>query len=219
MFLPLQTYPDFFFFFGRFHPLVVHLPIGMLFLVFIMELYQRKKKHKELESAIQFGLFWIAISAILSSALGTLLALEGGYESELLNRHRWSGYLLTVFACLIYFLFKKQSKAYFPFLCLNIVALIVTGHFGGSLTHGSQYLTDYQPKSISSWISWPANNQSVKVWNDSTLVYSEIIEPILKQKCLACHRTGKSKGELLMETPEQLLKGGKSGASSTFTSF
>src|SRR5215467_12320999 len=40
---------------------------------------------------------------------------------------------------------------------------------------------------------------------------SEIL-PFLKQSCLACHNQTKAKADLVLETPQTILKGGESGA-------
>ena len=48
---------------GRFHPLIVHLPIGFLFLGLMMMVYDRKdNKHQKI---IRFAFFWgsLAFSA------------------------------------------------------------------------------------------------------------------------------------------------------------
>src|SRR6478672_7308604 len=39
---------------------------------------------------------------------------------------------------------------------------------------------------------------------------SEIL-PFLKQSCLACHNQTKAKADLVLETPQTILKGGESG--------
>jgi hypothetical protein len=42
-------------------------------------------------------------------------------------------------------------------------------------------------------------------------VFTHLVQPILENKCMSCHNARKAKGELVMETKELLLKGGKSG--------
>jgi hypothetical protein len=46
---------------------------------------------------------------------------------------------------------------------------------------------------------------------EEALVFSDMVKPILYEKCMGCHNSKKAKGELVMETQELLLKGGKSG--------
>jgi mono/diheme cytochrome c family protein len=84
--------------------------------------------------------------------------------------------------------------------------VIITGHLGGSLTHGSDYLTSAlisdtdtiaTPKSI-------ANIQEAKVYDD-------VVQPLFLSKCYSCHSKKKQKGGLRMDDPEFLMKGGKDG--------
>jgi hypothetical protein len=42
-------------------------------------------------------------------------------------------------------------------------------------------------------------------------IYADLVEPILNAKCMGCHNSSKAKVELLMDTKELLIKGGKSG--------
>jgi uncharacterized membrane protein len=51
-------------FFGRFHPLVVHLPIGILFLAFLFECLSRFERFKQVESAVQPSLLLGSVFAI-----------------------------------------------------------------------------------------------------------------------------------------------------------
>ena len=45
---------------------------------------------------------------------------------------------------------------------------------------------------------------------EELLVFKEVVHPILKAKCYSCHGNGKTKGDLSLNTYEELLKGGKS---------
>jgi hypothetical protein len=79
-----------------------------------------------------------------------------------------------------------------------------TSHQGGSLTHGSEYLTEYTPK---------FTEQTVATWQPKPvkemLVYSDMVVPVLNKKCMSCHNENKSKGDLIMTSYQGLLKGGK----------
>ena len=46
---------------------------------------------------------------------------------------------------------------------------------------------------------------------DDAYTYDHVVKPILEQKCVGCHNSKKAKGELVMESVEQLLKGGENG--------
>src|SRR5690606_34648761 len=86
------------------------------------------------------------------------------------------------------------------FLC--IVLVTATGHFGGNLTHGEDFL----------FAPFLNKEEDAPVAFDDALVNEHMVKPILRSKCISCHNPRKAKGELVMETPELLLKGGKSGS-------
>ena len=46
---------------------------------------------------------------------------------------------------------------------------------------------------------------------DSPLAFSTDIQPLLQKNCLACHNESEYEGELILESLEQILKGGDSG--------
>lgn len=187
---------------GRLHPLIVHLPIGILLLAFLMELISRKEKYKYLRPSLPFILLVSIVFSILALFTGWILPKEGEYADHLVSLHFWLAISTTISSLLVYvFLITKKKKLYFPFFCLTILLLTLTGHFGGSLTHGEGYLTapiDQDEKPLVTSV-------------DSLYLYPDIIQPILKQKCYSCHNEGKQKGELIMTSIEDLMKGGEEG--------
>jgi len=196
-------------FFGRLHPLVLHLPIGFLALAFIMEWASRKEKYANLAPAVGFALFlgmWSAIGAAIS---GYVLSLEGGYDEKMLSDHQWVGIATAAFSVIIYFLHQRKNtgsgqKYFFPAFA-GLMALIgITGHLGGGLTHGSDFLTEP--------FTADAQKDQVAISNmDSAFVFQDLVQPILKKKCVSCHNESKIKGDLLLTTTEGILKGGKIG--------
>ena len=87
-------------FFGRFHPLVVHLPIGFILLAVILEIYAGYKKINISVRVISFCWFLGFISSLFAALFGWLLASNGYYIEENIYIHRWSG-ILIVFLSLI----------------------------------------------------------------------------------------------------------------------
>lgn len=69
-------------FVGRFHPLSVHLPIAVLFLVALFELAGRSRHFFNLLTSVEF-LFCVAIcGAVLAAFLGWCLARGGGLRAN-----------------------------------------------------------------------------------------------------------------------------------------
>lgn len=203
-------------FFGHFHALIVHLPIGFLLLAGMMEAVMLFKKNVLFEPAISFALYLSAGSSLVAALFGYMLSLDGDYGDDLLNTHMWLGIGLTICSFVLIFLKEKKmnTKIYYPVLTLSLLLLSATGHYGGSLTHGENYLTKDMPRSLKGLlgiapqnIGIPANVESI----DEALVFANIIQPILEDKCVSCHNTSKSKGGLKMHSMEALLAGGESG--------
>ena len=55
-------------FIAHFHPVLVHLPIGILLIAALFQLLSRKEKFQSLNIAVGIALFWGMISAIVSIA-------------------------------------------------------------------------------------------------------------------------------------------------------
>ena len=192
---------------GKFHPIILHLPIGFLLLAFMMEVYGRWQKSQQFQAAIGFALFWGMLGAIFAAASGYLLSLDGGYEAELLSWHQWLGIGVAALSMLLYGLhrqhIKQNNSLYFPVFSVLTIALTAAGHYGGSLTHGSDFLS---PNAATK------TQKKALVDIENAQVFDDLIQPIFKDKCVRCHSTSKKKGELLMATIAGLQKGGETGA-------
>jgi len=191
---------------GRFHPLLVHLPIGILLLAALFQLLALKPKYAALHAATNIALFWGMISAIVSCISGYLLSQSDDYDEELVSTHKWLG-IATASISLIAYLFNRWENEFAKWVILLMVPLIfVTGHLGGSLTHGSDYLTKGFSKDSTS-------EKEIKPIADvqEANVYAEIIQPIFESKCYSCHSKSKKKGKLRLDEPAFILKGGEDG--------
>lgn len=188
---------------GRLHPVLVHLPIGILLLAFGLECLARWRRRHDLHPAIQLALAVGALSAVAAAGTGWLLSRQGGYDDIVLPRHQWLGFGAAVMALLTWW--SQTKHWYFPLFTASVAVLTVAGHFGGSLTHGTNYLFEQEPA--------PTNESSV-MWqpvSPDSSVFAGLIQPLLNQKCLSCHKASRHKGDLRLDTPAFLLKGGKHG--------
>ncbi len=215
----MQTAPDIFVFIGRFHPLFVHLPIGLLSFALLLELLMLWRPKEAFKKVIPFVWLLSAISAVCSASSGYLLSLGGGYEEEILNQHKISGIVLAVISTMCYLLYAVPlniiKKAVQPIRYIFIVGvgvvLVITGHGGGSLTHGSTYLTEFSPLSSSSQTLGENNDQqNTRITSlDSADIFDHAVMPILQSKCVSCHNKEKQKGGLLLTSYEDIMAGGK----------
>lgn len=93
---------EFIYFLGRFHVLLLHLPIGILTLAVVFEVLVRLKPFRALEVAIASTWIAGAVSAVGTVALGYMHATESGFRgSAAVEAHRWAGVLLALSACAI----------------------------------------------------------------------------------------------------------------------
>jgi uncharacterized membrane protein len=102
---------DFVYFLGRFHVLLLHLPIGILTLAIVFELLVRFRPFRFLEPVVSWT--WLAggISGVATVILGFMHATESGFQdSPAVEAHRWAGITLTALGLLIFVLRLRLPK-------------------------------------------------------------------------------------------------------------
>ncbi|MGC1243806.1 MAG: c-type cytochrome domain-containing protein [Chryseosolibacter sp.] len=207
-------------FFGRFHPLLVHLPIGILFIAFLFECLSVREKYRVLKSAVQPALFWGTFFAVASAITGYFLRQEGGYEERTANLHQNFGIATATLAFILYVLrpkvkywmtdpARKRRVRILMFIPL-ILLLTVTGHWGGSLTHGEDYLFAAVSLNENETPDPAVRIQAISSIPDAIL-YKDVIQPIFEARCYDCHSSRKEKGDLRLDTEEFIRRGGKHG--------
>ena len=70
-------------FIGHFHPVLVHLPIGILLFAILMQIISKWKKFDQLTNALPFAYLLGAMSAVFSCLTGLALANNGDYDADL----------------------------------------------------------------------------------------------------------------------------------------
>ncbi len=209
---PSETAPDVVYFLGRFHPLIIHFPIALVFLALLLELLRRFEITGISVVVIGFVLGTGLIGSLVSLGMGFMLYYTGEYVGDIMQQHLWGGVILTSSLAMACFLFLSYFQSgsnsyyisYFSVLLFANVALVYTSHQGGTLTHGAEYLTEYMPvlrKVEENWEPKPIEEMQV---------FEDMIIPILDKKCMSCHNNNKTKGGLLLTSYEGMLKGGKS---------
>lgn len=213
----LEDPADILIFFGRFHPLVVHLPIGFLILAAIAQFAGRWPKFHPIKPFLHYLWALGTFSAFFAVLFGYLLSLSGDYDTDTLFWHQWSGIAVLVLSLACYFVFKKQGKnaqfVKWPLVVLVAITTTFTGHLGGNLTHGRTYLLEYAPNSIRGMAGLPPKKEPrPKVTLlDSADIYLDLVQPMMNSKCVSCHNAGKKKGDLLLTSYTELMKGGENG--------
>lgn len=186
---------------GRLHPVFLHFPLAIM--VVSVMLYMAKRMINIQQERIFIFLFFISsFSAALTGLFGLFLSKEGGYDQDILFQHQWLGVGISLLA---YFTFLSiyhnwENKWTKIISVLSIFVITWGSHLGGILTHGEDFLS----------FNFPEKKTDNPI-TDTSVVYASLIEPILSVKCYSCHNEQKSKGNLIMSSIENLLKGGKNG--------
>jgi len=92
-------------FLGRFHPLAVHLPIGLLVLLPILEVMGGSRP--SLREAAEFVLGLCFSCCLGAAALGYLLAFGSGEAGAGVTRHMWGGITLTF--CVLFCVLARRA--------------------------------------------------------------------------------------------------------------
>jgi Leucine-rich repeat (LRR) protein len=209
--------PEIALFFGRLHVLLLHLPIGLIVVLALLEFLARSRQFKHANISSGVILAFAVPSAILTAACGWLLSLGGGYQERLLQLHKWTGLATAAILLAAGVLYRYDlKKPYRWCLVASLLVLVVASHFGGSLTHGSDYLVKYAPGPLRAWLNSSPKSQPPPAAPQRKDVaeiqaFTGVIQPVLQQNCVSCHGPEKAKGHLRLDSFAALLKGGENG--------
>jgi hypothetical protein len=109
---------------------------------------------------------------------------------------------------------KRLPVVLLSFSLLFLISF--TGHLGGNITHGSDYLIEPLPNSLKTALGlgpkvYEMPTLDEENWEQAVL-YTDLVQPILNNRCVSCHNAKKEKGELQLEEENGILKGGENGA-------
>jgi len=190
---------------GRMHPLLLHLPIGLLIISFILWLGSKSIESGSFERIFILVLSVTAFTAALTALMGFFLSREGGYDENTLSKHKILGVITAVLAYTLLLVYQNgpQRKLLFGMsMIASLLVMIIGSHFGSTLTHGEGFV--WQP------LKGEEDIREEKITDTSSL-FAAAVRPILKTKCFSCHNEKKAKGGLIMTTEEKILEGGKNG--------
>lgn len=188
---------------GRIHPLILHLPIGVLVFLVVLLFFRKEFRKKSYEKIVFLCLILISVTASLSALFGLFLSLQEGYGEESIWQHKIGGIVLS-FLCnflLVAFNSIKRSKAiFYSGVGITIAALLFTGHTGSMITHGENFVLEPL-----------MNKQKEELSVETSSLYQFAVEPVLEKKCFSCHNEKKSKGGLVMTSVAKFKEGGEEG--------
>ena len=180
---------------GRGHPLLLHLPLGLVPAIAVLEFGAWLFRRAPPRGAV-LTLCWFTVAcAAAAIASGLVLADESGYGGDAVWWHKVAGIVLgSLCALAALCAFASNRTPLRIVLLLACVGLLPAGHYGGTLTHGEGFL-------LEPLAALPPADASEFV---------RTIQPIFKRCCTKCHNPHKHKGELDLTTIEGIKKGGES---------
>jgi len=211
-------------FLAPFHSVLLHYPIGFLTMAFVLEIYALLRPSAEVRRITTFVILLSLFSGLAAASLGMLRAGSGEYEAKTLNLHRCLGMSIPVLtlATLVFQVrsrrgdshFKGALIAYRGLLAITLAVLVIAGHYGGNLTHGSRYLIENAPQFLKDMLAEdPPIEESNAALNcdPSEQLYLANIRGVFETRCLRCHGEEKQKGHYRVDDPDLAQKGGESG--------
>ncbi len=166
----------------------------------------------------------VPLSAVAAVIFGLLLKTQDQYSGSALAIHQWSGIataILSAATVTLHRLIIRHNKGhllkpYRAVLIFTVLGVTVAGHYGASLTHGSDFFTSVLP-----WNNAPRNSDFdiTQFSSDGTpaLKVNQIadlnleVRSIFAHNCYKCHSSEKMKGELRLDKKVFVMKGGESG--------
>ena len=159
IFPPLYDAPkgeasSFVLFIGRFHPIILHLPVGILAVLCLFELIcsTRRGEQKYGDASLLMLLLGSA-GAVFAVFAGIMLSREGGYVGGNFSLHQTMGLLGTagVLIALVVRLIamgRGSMELLNAYRALYFVSFGIMGlgaHFGGNMSHGNKFLVEHAP--------------------------------------------------------------------------
>ena len=207
---------------GRFHPLIVHFPIALALVAVGVEWWRSLSRQEGL-SPLTRPLLWIAAaSAVFATATGWINAAfdHANNESDTLALHRWIGtgtsvalvglawwcQLLSAEAMTASARVAASIGTFRWGALLGAIAVGVSGHLGGNLIHGSDYLTEHLLPRPAKPVEAPKEEPTVEL-SAKDRFFLDKVRPIFEANCFECHGARKQKGGLRMDSKSWLFNG------------
>ena len=206
-------------FLAPFHFVLLHLPIGFIAVMAALELLHWRRPSEGLRSATFAVAQLNAGAAIVVAGLGWLRAAASpdAYHVEILALHRWSGTIATTLSILAALLLwaERQSDrprraVYRAGLAALVPLILFTGHQGGNLTHGTNFLVRNAPEPFRSMLL-AQEAGARRSLDDAEAQFVNEILPLIEARCLGCHGDTSFQSGFRLDVKERAYAGGDSG--------
>jgi uncharacterized membrane protein len=192
---------------------VLHLPIGIICALLVLEWLARKEKYRYLQAASPFLWGAMALTALVTVTLGYLHLSEGNFGSSGLQ-HRNFGTAVALIATLVALVRTSSFAAnyqpmFFPASVLLLFLVAITGHYGGNLTHGSTFLVEYAPQPIRALAGLAPRRVLTSVHEADP--FADVVGRFLQERCGGCHNSDKRESGLDLTSYQTAMRGSDSG--------
>ncbi len=216
-------------FLGPFHSVLLHFPIGFVVMAFLVDLFYLRSRSTDARRIVGLTLVFAVLSSVATIFLGLMRSDSAEYDAKVLLHHRnygiAVGFLVVITLVLHWMAFRGGENApprkgvrlgFRAFLLASMIVMVIAGHEGGNLTHGTNYLTKNAPPFVKELIddapaSAPAGQTGTGAANEGERFFAEKVKPIFDAKCTSCHGPDKQKGEYRLDQKEVAFKGGETG--------
>jgi len=191
--------------FGRAHAFMLHMPFGVFVALVVLEAWSAWRKRPLAPPTRALLLVLIIGSSAVAAGSGWFLSEEPDYSGETLETHRKLGIAVAICSLAIGLCaWRGWRRPYVVTLGSGFVVLLVTGHYGGSMTHGEGFLLE----------PWHASSQRDTGQGEGITTAVDVVPsalPILIQRCGRCHGAVRHKGGLSLHERAAVLTGGLDG--------
>ena len=217
--------------FSRLHMPMLHFPIALLVIAFVLELLLRKKGDGH-RLAVGTLLALAAAAAVVAVASGLALATVEDTEGTLVDQHQILGIVTAIIAVLSALAYRRIAGLLrtlsLPLMGVAAFGVVVAGHLGGKLVHGADYYEKAFSSAAKTTVAVEASgrgtaddggeDEAARARNPEGAIpdkpdYLTHIKPLMQRSCVKCHGPEKRKGGLRLDEKRFAMKGGESGVS------
>ncbi|HMN94973.1 MAG TPA: PSD1 and planctomycete cytochrome C domain-containing protein [Phycisphaerales bacterium] len=209
-------------FFGSFHPILVHFPIGLLVAACLLEFLRRRRGERTPSSAATACLLLGTLGAAAAALAGWSSAERAGYAGTTLDWHRWAGVsaavvsAATLIACgIAWWRPGRQALVWHRFMMVALVVAVgAAGHLGGTLVHGDWFgaaLARLRSPASDSGLARAAAPTRSPGREVSAPPELHAVLALFGTRCTSCHSGAEPAGGLALGSRDALLRGGDSG--------
>ena len=127
---------------GHWHPLILHLPIGLLIALVLIELRLMLQKDAPAQDVSRSTIVaLLAITGPLAALTGWMLHEAESYGPAI-EWHEYLGIATGIASLLLAGAYWKQKSAYRPLVFLAALLMSIAGHLGANITHGENFVLE-----------------------------------------------------------------------------